>query len=160
LDSNSFLLNKAHEKFPESYFITADILDYNYELLQQKFDLVVLFGVMHHIPGCENRVKLLSSLKKLLSPQGLLIFSTWDFLEYFSLKERIQSWAALDLENQVEKGDYLLNWEKGSQALRYCHHFTDKEVTGLCLESSLKILKTYTSSTSGDRYNKYFITSL
>jgi len=160
LDFNSFLLNKAQEKFPKSHFIHADILDYNYDQLLQKFDLVVLFGVIHHIPGYENRTILLGNLKNLLSNKGILAFSTWDFLNSPSLKKRIQPWSTISLENQVEENDYLLNWEKGVRALRYCHNLTDEEINKLCSENSLKVLKTYFSNAQGDRYNKYFITSL
>ena len=160
LDSNSFLLDKAREKFPKSHFIYADILEYEYDLLQQKFDLIALFGVIHHTPGYENRTILLGNLKNLLSNKGILAFSTWDFLNSPSLKKRIQPWSTISLENQVEENDYLLNWKKGIWAPRYCHNLTDEETNKLCSENSLKVLKTYFSNAQGDRYNKYFITSL
>ncbi len=123
--------------------------------------MIVLFGVLHHIPGFKTRVDLLKKLMKKLKPEGHLIFSTWNFLDSPSLKRRIQPWSLLDLEEEkVEEDDYLLDWKKGEEALRYCHYFTDKEVKKLCRESLLKIKETFKSGQKGDKYNRYFVTGV
>jgi len=149
IDSNTYLLQKAQEKLPEATFIKSDILKFDYSSLESNFNLIAVFGVLHHIPGYENRLQLLKNLKNLLSTtsKGLLVFSTWDFLKSPSLEKRIQSWSTVGLENQVES----------VQAPRYCHSFTSEEIKKLCSESSLKILKTYSSGARGDRYNRYFV---
>jgi len=159
IDSNSYLLQKAQEKLSEATFIKSDFLKLDYASLEPSFDLIAIFGVLHHIPGYENRRQLLRNLKNLLSAKSLLVFSIWNFLQSPSLKKRVQPWSTISLENQVEENDYLLDWKKGVQSLRYCHIFTNEEINSLCSESSLKILKTYSSSASGDRYNKYFVLS-
>ena len=160
IDSNFYLLERAREKLSGANLIESDILSFDYSSLKNEFDLIALFGVLHHIPRYENRLMLLENLGELLSAKGFLAFSTWDFLKSPVLRKRIQPWSKIGLENQIDENDYLLNWEKGVQAFRYCHSLTDEEVVKLCSESSLKILKTYSSNARGDRYNKYFITSL
>ena len=48
--------------------------------LEQKFDLVVLFGVMHHIYDKDSRIKLFEKVRAMLSQRGKFIFTTWQFL--------------------------------------------------------------------------------
>lgn len=163
IDFDSFLLSQAKKTLPDATFYEADILNLDLDSFfrqDQIFDLIVLFGVMHHIPGFQTREELLSKLVAKLNPDGFLIFSVWEFLESASLRERIHSWSELNLEEQVEDGDYLLDWQRGEEALRYCHHFSDIEIEKLCKSSLLEITDIYRSNKKGDRYNKYIVTSV
>jgi SAM-dependent methyltransferase len=61
-------------------FVEADFLEG--PLPKGEFDLLVLFGVLHHVPGRENRIGLLKRLSTLLAPGGLLAFSLWRFAHH------------------------------------------------------------------------------
>jgi len=53
-------------------------IDWDVEL-DQEFDLVVIFGVMHHIHSFEKRVELLQKAAKHLSLDGILAVTFWQF---------------------------------------------------------------------------------
>ena len=52
---------------PRVKFICSNILEFNSSV---KFDVVLMIGVLHHIPECERLIK---SFKKILSPQGVIV---------------------------------------------------------------------------------------
>lgn len=89
-----------------------------------QFDLVVLFGVLHHVPGAARRLDLMRRLARCVALGGWLVFSEWHFYEDERLRARILPW---DAEMQVEPGDYLLDWRRGTTALRYCHYVDEQE---------------------------------
>jgi hypothetical protein len=96
--------------------------------------LVALFGVLHHIPGAERRLDLLRRLAACVVPGGWLVFSEWHFYEDEHLRARILPWSD---EMHVEAGDYLLDWRRGTVALRYCHYVDDAEHARLVAATSL-----------------------
>jgi len=104
------------------------------------YTLVVLFGVLHHIPGAAVRSALLRTLAERTAPGGLLVYTSWCFYEYERFRERLIDWPA-DLAADVESGDYVMDWRRGHaalSALRYCHYVDQTEQAQLtrALESS------------------------
>ena len=138
MDNNQYLLDRCRETLPQAKLINQDII--KPWPLKEKFDLVVLFAVLHHIPTAANRLKVLKQAKKFLRPDGLLVFTTWQFDQSKIVKK-------------IAKNDYLLYWKKGITALRYCHCFTKKEVQGLIKALKLKLLADFIADTS----NRYLI---
>jgi len=53
------------------------------------FDLAVLFGVLHGVPGRERRRALLEAVCRRLAPGGLLAFTCWRFADDARLAGRI-----------------------------------------------------------------------
>ncbi|MEQ8675723.1 MAG: class I SAM-dependent methyltransferase [Aggregatilineales bacterium] len=120
------------------------------------FDLIVLFGVIHHIPGFEQRKHFMHTLAQRLKPDGLLVFASWRFYEFERFQERVVSWEA-DLAQQVEKHDYLLDWRRGEVALRYCHYVDDDEQQALIEATGLKEIATYRADGYQNRLNCYSV---
>src|SRR5687768_13049584 len=50
-------------------------------LLDVRFDLVVAFGLLHHIPGRETRRRLIDELAGQLAQDGLLALTFWQFAD-------------------------------------------------------------------------------
>lgn len=138
------------------------------------FDAIVLFGVLHHIPGFETRVELLASCRDWLSPGGLLAVTLWRFGEP-SLWPRFASrdipWQAqaasaspspdpcqLD-PSQLEAGDHLLRWGEGGLPPRYCHYVDPQERDALveALAPSLQLIERYTEDGRGNDLNEYLL---
>src|SRR5688500_2040227 len=73
IDSSDFLLERAAEDLSAQQIPhqlqKVDLLMENYQPAQPA-DLVVLFGVMHHIPGFENRQKLIRQAFEWTAPNG------------------------------------------------------------------------------------------
>ncbi len=116
------------------------------------YDLVVLFGVLHHVPGFARRQDLLRRLAGRVKPGGLLVFAAWRFYEYDRFRERIIPWPA-DIE--VERNDYLLDWRRGQPALRYCHYIDDAEQNSLVDACGLRLVMTYRADGQDGRANAY-----
>lgn len=114
------------------------------------YDLVALFGVLHHVPGRATRLSLLRTLAERVAPGGLLAFACWRFYEYARFRERIVPWPD-DLAGRVEAGDYLLDWRQGASALRYCHYVDDAEHAALIAATGLEVAAIYRADgRSGD----------
>ncbi len=113
---------------------------------QLEFDLVVCFGVMHHIAGEHARRRLLERLADRVAPGGLLAVSFWQFGAKERFRRRRQDWedfnrstrSPIDL-TQLEPGDHLLYWgelpadgeTRFSSRTRYCHYAEPREVERL-----------------------------
>lgn len=101
------------------------------------FDAVCAFGLFHHVPGFETRVRMLSALVGALAPRGCAFVSLWSFMDDDRLarKARAATHAcrasgALD-GIAFEPGDWILDWRREPGAWRYCHHFDAAEACAL-----------------------------
>ncbi len=75
-------------------------------------DLVVLFGVVHHLPSFGVRRRVLERAASAVAPGGVLALTCWQFAD----DPRLDSWSldwsqepAVDPE-ELEPGDHLLRW--------------------------------------------------
>ena len=117
-----------------------------------EFDLVVLFGVIHHVPGYVNRQKFMQSLAEKVAPQGYLAFASWRFYEQSRFKERLVDWSD---DFQVEENDFLLDWRQGTTALRYCHYVDDAEQQAIIQATGLTEVTTFRADGKTQDLNCY-----
>jgi SAM-dependent methyltransferase len=105
------------------------------------FDLVVLFGVLHHIPAETARLALLRRLIRHLAPGGLLAVSVWRFDRDPRLAQKTVGWDELESfevdPKELETGDHLLTWAGDRLFPRYCHLTGEKEIDRLVEALSL-----------------------
>ncbi|NWF71085.1 MAG: hypothetical protein HXY40_18535 [Chloroflexi bacterium] len=118
------------------------------------YDVVALFGVLHHVPGAAQRAGLLRALARRVAAGGLFVFACWRFYEYERFRARIVAWPA---EYRVEKHDYLLDWRRGERALRYCHYVDDEEHAALVAASGLREIAHYRADGEGGQANLYSV---
>jgi tRNA (uracil-5-)-methyltransferase TRM9 len=164
LDNNPALLAFAQTALDAQTQVRTEFHEYDLveQLLQHQpapladtqHDLVVLFGVMHHIPGAARRLHLMRMLAECVRPGGLLAFACWRFYEQERFRSRITPWDAM-LASEVEAGDYLLDWKRGTTALRYCHHVDDAEHAMLVAASGLREIETYRADGETGDANRY-----
>jgi tRNA (uracil-5-)-methyltransferase TRM9 len=121
-------------------FIQADLTDAKWQtkLPVPKWDGIMAFAVLHHIPGSLLRTQLIRQIYNILDVGGKFIFSVWQFQNSPKLMERRISWEQVGLTNSdVEPGDTLLDWRadakdtKSVVGLRYVHLYTKEELTML-----------------------------
>jgi tRNA (uracil-5-)-methyltransferase TRM9 len=159
LDFSEGLLSVARQGLPENYtFLQADLSSPGWdEALQRRaFSFVLAFAVLHHLPGQALRRRLLSSVRTRLPGGGRLIHSEWQFLHSPRLRARLQPWQAVGLAaDQVDEGDYLLDWRAGGSGLRYAHHFSEAELVELAQDSGFRVLDTFYSDGVGGRLGLY-----
>ena len=72
------------------------------------------------------------------------------------LKDRIQPWEDAGLSpEEVEPGDYLLDWRSGGLGLRYAHHFSAQELSQLAAETGFRLVESFFSDGEGGRLGLY-----
>ncbi len=120
------------------------------------FDIVFAFAVLHHIPRAGLRENIVKEVRTKLKPEGRFILSNWQFLESPRSKSKIQPWTTIDLTLQdVDPGDYLLDWRQGGKGLRYIHHFDETELAELARGSGFEIIETFYSDGENKRSGLY-----
>lgn len=157
LDFSEGLLAIAREAVPEAFdaeFRQADLTapDWSLGLGEQGFDYVLAFACLHHMPGEEIRLQLLRQVHALLKPGGRFILSNWQFLNSKRLRERIQAWESVGiLDEEVDEWDYLLDWRRDGNGLRYVHYFTEEQLAALAAKSGFIIEDSfYSDGETGD----------
>jgi SAM-dependent methyltransferase len=159
LDHTPALLDAARAAFAQMNILPDAILEER-DIVERppetgRYDLVALFGVLHHVPGHTGRCALLRTLTDRVAPGGLLVFTCWCFYEYERFRERIVAWPA-DLI--TEPGDYLLDWRRGhaaNTALRYCHYVDEAEHATLNAATGLQLIETFRADGHTDDINAY-----
>lgn len=120
------------------------------------WDVITMFATLHHIPSDEVRLDILRTAKNLLKPGGTFYISNWQFLNSEKLRARIQSWSRVGLSNEdVDEGDYLLDWRNGGEGLRYAHQFSAEELLGLAEKTQMTVEAGFLSDGENGRLGLY-----
>jgi SAM-dependent methyltransferase len=144
LDFSSEMLCQARQHTPagiEAQFVMGDLLNESWTAsVGGEFAWIVLRAVLHHIPGRENRQKLLNQAACLLSPTGRLVLANWQFMEVPRLRQRLLDWSTVNLtDDDLEPGDYLLDWRRDGYGLRYVHWVDEVETLALTAAAGLQV---------------------
>ena len=110
------LLGRARLQHPGTALCAdLDVL-HGLPIKSASFDVVVAFGLFHHIPSSEARDTLLGHLASLLKPGGRLVLTHWQFAEVATIAKRFLPWQnaqqrhpSIDLQD-LEDGDHLVGW--------------------------------------------------
>jgi len=146
-DNSLNLLNLAKKNYPKNKFKQIDLFNVE-EINNNKYDYIFLVAVILHIPGKENRLKVIIDLAKKLKKGGTMVISAWDILSQkkfkkIIIKNTIKNFLSL---NKFEKNDLLFPWKNNNGkelSLRYYHAFTIKELNELANSSGLEKLDIY-----------------
>jgi tRNA (uracil-5-)-methyltransferase TRM9 len=122
--------------------------------------VITMFATLHHIPSTEMRLDVLRTVRKLIKSDGKFILSNWQFLNSTKLRSRIQAWGRVGInENDLDEGDYLLDWRNGGEGLRYAHHFSAGELLGLANQAGMRVVDSFPSDGDGGKLGLYQIWS-
>ncbi len=160
VDESPLGLAEARKRLPSRdnvAFVEVDFLEA--PLPERKFDLIVLFGVLHHLPGRENRIGLLRRLSALLGPGGFLAFSVWRFDRYPRFQKKIVPWnefrsrTGMEIDSSdLEPGDHILTWGGDPPAFRFCHAMNEEEEKDLTGALSLERVSSFDAGAEPNRY--------
>jgi len=161
LDSNLRLLKIAREILPEQrniHLLQEDLTNNGWDLRLPvyQYNIVLAFAVFHHIPGFALRKHILNNVAAHIPPNANFIHSEWQFLNSPRLRERIQPWERIGLEiEDVEDGDYLIDWRSGGHGLRYVHLFEIEELDDLAAQTGFEITDSFLSDGEGGNLGIY-----
>lgn len=159
LDFSPALLEQARGGVPPHFrFLQADLSspDWDAPLQGDKYDAILAFAVLHHIPGMELRLQVLHKARSLLLHGGRFIHSVWQFLNSPRLQFRVQPWESIGIsEDEVDSGDYLLDWRQGGRGMRYVHHFSEHELAELAVAAGFEITESFLSDGENARLGLY-----
>jgi SAM-dependent methyltransferase len=152
-------------RFLEHDFVTEDSA-LPEALSALSFDLIVLFGVLHHVPGRKTRSELLAQLSQALAPRGFLAYTLWQFENHERFRKKLVSWkefltrtgAEIDLAD-LEAGDHVMTWGSGKTAFRYCHAMSDEEENSLAASLSDRTLRVVARFDARGEPNRYWLFS-
>lgn len=169
MDNNDTLLTIAQHKLKHTHldttFIKTDIVedllsDQFFKDTKEKYDIIVLFGVLHHIPSYKLRKKLITTLSKLVSDNGLFVFTLWRFADDDQLEKRLVGYDKAGInEKDIDSNDYLISWERETTSFRYGHYTDESEEDKLITASGLHLLESFESDGREGRGNKYLVLS-
>jgi len=124
-------------------------------LASATFDLVILFGVVHHIPGRDHRVSLLTKLARHLVAGGMLAYTVWRFDRFERFTRKLVPWDGFSVnEAELEPGDHVMTWGDADPGFRYCHALSAEEAEAL--EHALP-LEPLPSFLGDDELNAYYV---
>ena len=129
------------------------------------FDLIVLFGVLHHVAGKDARKQLMAALTARLAATGIIALTIWRLPNDPRFETRVVPWheynakaqSPLALE-QLEPGDTLLRWGNDPGApYRYCHFPGSAELDQLLAGSGLRVRSRFLSDGRQNQLNEYVL---
>lgn len=154
----------ADRKGGRTELIVADLVfgGLDEPLGDRTFDLVTLFGLLHHVPSLARRRSLLESLEQRLAPDGVMALTFWQFADHQRFRSRFVDWEDYNRSasepidpTALEPGDHLLRWEE--DACRYCHHAAPEEAEELVGALNLETVECFCADGAGGNLNLYYL---
>ena len=148
LDYSAGLLERAKQdcSHPHTEFIQADLAQPNWSdaLPDRRFPWVFALALLHHIPGEQRRQDWAGHLQQILTDDGSVGISVWNFSAEKRWRERVLPWSTVGLSaDQVDEGDALLDWRRNGHGLRYVHQFQVEELTSLAANAGFRVVKQF-----------------
>ena len=173
VDANAALLEAARTRLPARMAGTVELIQQDFladpeagsALPTGPFDLVAVFGVLHHVPGRETRLALLEAARARLVPGGLLALTAWQFADRPRFRRRRVPWselppllgAPLD-PARLEPGDHLLRFgDDPNKPPRYCHQLSDAELDSLPEALGLALVDDFRDDGAEGDLNRYLV---
>lgn len=152
-DSDDFLLTSPITNYdlPNAHFEKIDVM-LELDKIGEKFDLIVAFGLVHHIPSSDFRQKWFSQVVSMLKSDGIFAFTTWN-------PQRDDRFSPLNNEfsDEVEENDYFLGWDNLPDVYRYVHTYDDAEIIKITKEVGAELINKFSSDGSNSSLNDYYV---
>ena len=141
VDASPALLEIARSRDdlpPCAKFGSADVVADPGSIPTGPFDLIVVFGVLHHVPSEARRIGLVRILTGRLAPGGTLAVAIWRIDG--DADHRRVDWSHLHIdEDDLEPGDRLQTFDGRLELLRYAHFADDTELDRIAAAPDLPL---------------------
>ena len=160
VDASAELIGLARERSdltPGSRFAQVDVIEDAHAIPSGPFDLIGMFGVIHHVPGEAARALLLRELAARLAPGGTLAVALWRTTAAENPAKRVP-WADAAIDaSDVEPGDRLLRFDVDASVFRFSHFADEAELARLARALELPLATRFDSVGSGGIANAYLL---
>lgn len=169
VDKSRELIAHARERLASHVYSdlkVADVLreDGRAVVGEGRFDLVVLFAVLHHIPGRDNRLDLMRWLGRCVAPDGLCAFTVWRLDEVDEIRDNIVPWDTIERDlgirldpGDLEAEDVVLPWKHRTDVYRYFRVIRDRELSEIERVTGLEVIDRWRSDGRTGDMNQYVL---
>jgi SAM-dependent methyltransferase len=138
-------------------FSRADVIEDASRVPRGPFDLIAMFGVIHHVPAEPARAELLRVLADRLAPGGTLAVAFWRTSADEDPAKRLP-WEAAGIDSrELEPGDRLLRFDADPHVFRYAHFADEAELGRLAAALEIPLALRFDSDGSGGIANAYLL---
>ncbi len=135
VDSSQSMLKEAKKMYAGARFCKADALSISG---REKFDLVFLIAVLHHIPSKDCREKAIRNVYNLLKPGGYALITNWNLFQRSFLKARWgQNVKKIVGQSKLDWNDIIVKQK------RYYHGFSKREIARLLRKTGFQVVENY-----------------
>ena len=100
------------------------------------------------------------ALRQHLAAGGRVYLSVWQFIRSERLRKKILPWESVGIRaDQVDRGDYLLDWRRGGVGTRYVHLYDPQELQRLAELSGFEVIDAFDSDGEGGNLGLYQVWS-
>ncbi len=152
IDNSESLISYAKKQYgKERRFICGDALKLPF--VKDEFDIIVSFGVIHHIPSKKYRVQFMDEASRTLKKDGVLILTVWNLWnKRLTPVIKKHTLNKIIFKSKLDFKDVFLPFGK-KQNVRYLHAFTERELRELIKKSGFYITKLEKIKRRGDNEN-------
>lgn len=152
IDISTEMLKIARTKIPDNHdLINQSVGAHGWsEDVAGEFELIVAFGLMHHLLDEEDRKSFFQGVKDLASSKHILCLTFWQFISDEREKKKVI--RELDGENNFEL-------KFGENATRQCHFYSPDEAKHLVEQNGLNIIDTFFADGKSNLLNFYIVCS-
>ena len=160
VDASSELLAIARARgdlLPGAHFTAVDVIENASDLPSGPFDLIGLFGVIHHVPGEPARAALLRALAERVAPGGTLAVAFWRRVAEQDEARRVP-WEVAQIDaRDLEPGDRLLRFGDDPSVYRFSHFADEAELARLARAVPLPLAGRFEADGAGGISNAYLL---
>ncbi len=125
------------------------------------FDLISCLATLQHIPGYQNRTRLLREISQHIRIGGRIFLSNWQFLDSPRQKKKITDWSEIGIkETDLEDNDYLVTWNRGGFGRRYVAYIDMDETRAMAENAGLRIIDAFRNDGQEGNLNLYTVLTL
>ena len=162
VDSSAALIDAARKATPSpgARFEVLDLIESPEAIPAGPFDLVAVFGLVHHLPGFETRLQLIRDLASRLARGGRIAVTCWRFGSDPRVEGRLLDWGDIVDPARLDPGDHLLRWGESPDVGRYCHFAGDDEIDELAQTvqaTGLELVDRFRSDGKSGDLNEYLV---
>jgi 2-polyprenyl-3-methyl-5-hydroxy-6-metoxy-1,4-benzoquinol methylase len=157
VDSSERLLSIARENV-KGEFHMRELSEANCLGKLGSYEVVCCLATLQHIPGIDNRKRLVREFVEHLNLEGIIFLSTWQFPDSQRQMRKVVDWSSVDVNSDdVENNDYLLTWGGNDSALRYVAHIDESEINTLAESAGLTVSAHFRSDGREGDLNLYSV---